>query len=147
MTSQHADGGGPATQDALFGDPAPLPAAPASPAPGINDLDLVASVIRSAQDPGYVVVGPSERVLLRDPTGWPKGTVERVPTYEQDTVRQFLADGLLTLGGVHRVHYGDRDGPAHSVLVPKATRTMATRWAQLHPLDGVPYQRTGRAHP
>lgn len=127
MTGSHVNGAGAATQDALFGDPAPLPTSASRAQAGINDLDLVASVIRSAQDPGYVVVGPSERVFLRDPTGWPKGAVEPVPTYEQDTVRQLLASGHLRVGGVHRVHHGERDGPAYSVLVPKATCTRATR--------------------
>lgn len=56
-------------QGGLWGRQETLPATTgAKRRPVINDLDLVTAVIRSAEDPGYVVIGPSERVFLRDPT-------------------------------------------------------------------------------
>ncbi|MCH6171285.1 hypothetical protein [Pseudonocardia alaniniphila] len=64
--------------------------------------------------------------------------MEPVPAYEQDTVRQLLDSGHLSTGGIHQVRYGRNDGPTHSVLVPKATRTMVNRWAALRPLTSRP---------
>lgn len=122
-------------QKALFGRQQPLPAPSRKLRPVTNDLDLVVSVIRRARDPGYVLVGPSERVLIRDPGGG-KGAVEAVPKYEQDTVAQLLTSGHLTVGGTHHVLYGSREGPARAVLVTKAARTMVDRWAALRPLNG-----------
>ncbi|NMH79666.1 hypothetical protein HF577_21550 [Pseudonocardia xinjiangensis] len=62
--------------------------------------------------------------------------MEPVPGYEQDTVRQLLDSGHLTTGGTHHVRYGGREGTANSILVPKATRAMVTRWSSLRPLHG-----------
>jgi hypothetical protein len=121
------------TQEALFGDPATIPD-PDQRRRGIdtNDVDLVAGIIRVAADPGYMLVGPTDRVFRVEPGD--AHTVEPVPRYEQDAVRQLLDAGHLTIGGAHTVTYGDRTGPAHSVLIPKATRAMAARWAHLRPL-------------
>ena len=105
--------------------------------PVVNDLDLVTSVIRSAEDPGYVVIGASERVFLRDPTRT-KGFVVTVPRYEADAVAQLLGSGHLRLGGTHVVSDGRREGLARSVLVTAATRAMVARWAALTPLHGTP---------
>ncbi|MGH3611252.1 MAG: hypothetical protein ACRDRK_01235 [Pseudonocardia sp.] len=121
-------------QGALFGDPAPAPAAAPTPAPGINDLDLVASVVATALDPGYVLIGPADKPHRRDPAR--PGEVEPVPTYERDMISQLLDTRHLTTGGTHPVRCGRRDGPARSVLVPRATRAMVARWAALHPLHG-----------
>ena len=44
--------------------------------------------------------------------------------------------GHLTTGGTHIVRCAGREGPASSILVPKATRAMVTRWASLRPLHG-----------
>ena len=98
----------------------------------VNDLDLVTSVIRSATEPGYAVIGVSERVYSRDPHR--KGFVTAVPRYEADTVAQLLDTGHLKLGGTHVVSDGRHEGPARSVLVPAATRAMLARWAALTPL-------------
>ena len=96
----------------------------------VNDLDLVTSVVSSAQDPGYVVIGVSERVFLRDASR--RGFVVTVPRYEADTVAQLLDTGHLRLGGTHLVSDGHQEGPARSVLVPAATRTLLARWTALH---------------
>jgi hypothetical protein len=89
-------------------------------------------VIATAQDPGYVVIGTTERVYLRDPAR--KHRVDPVPRYEADIIAQLLDDGHLKLGGIHLVTDGRREGPARSVLVATATRAMAARWAALHPV-------------
>ena len=122
-------------QVGLWGRQEPLPTTTARQRPAVNDLDLVASVIRSADDPGYVVIGPSERVFLRDPSR-AKGFIVTVPRYEADTVAQLLDSGHLRIGGTHTVSDGRREGPARSVLVTSATRTMVARWAALAPLSG-----------
>lgn len=124
---------GQAAQQALFGRQEPLPT-PRTHRHTTNDLDLVAAVVRLAADPGYVLIGPSERVYRRDPTT--KGAVEAVPAYEQEAVTQLLASGHLSIGGTHRVHHGGREGAASSVLVPKTTRAMVRRWAALQPIHG-----------
>ena len=71
-------------------------------------------------------------MFLRVPTRT-KGFVVTVPRYEADTVAQLLDSGHLKLGGTHVVSDGRREGPARSVLVTTATRTLLTRWAALTP--------------
>src|SRR5689334_16381982 len=121
-----------AAQGGLWGRPETLPTTTSRQRPVVNDFDLVAAVIRSADDPGYVVIGPSKRVYLRDTTR-AKGFVVSVPRYEADTVAQLLDAGHLRLGGTHVVSDGRHEGPARSVLVTTATRAMLARWAALHP--------------
>lgn len=89
-------------------------------------------MIRTATEPGYVVIGPAERVHVREPGS--KHDVRRVPAYEADTVAQLLDSGHLTIGGTHHVSVGRREGPARSVLVTKAAKSMIKRWGALHPL-------------
>ncbi len=122
----------PPAQTGLWGRQEPLPTTKPSHYTPTNDVDLFASVVRSAQDPGYVLVGPAERVMLRDPSR--KGLVATVPRYEADTVAQLLDHGHLKIGGTHVVTDGRHDGPARSVLVPTVTRAMVARWDALHPV-------------
>ncbi len=124
----------PPAQTGLWGRQEPLPATKPSRSTSINDLDLFASVVASARDPGYVLVGPAERVMLRDPIH--KGHVQSVPRYEADTVAQLLDTGHLKIGGTHVVSDGRREGMARSVLVPAATRATLARWAALTPIAG-----------
>jgi len=95
-----------------------------------NDIGLIREIIRLAVAPGYMLIGPAERVFTLQPDRSPT-TVTPVPTYEADAVAQLLDAGHLTTGGAHTVHYGDQTGPASSVLVPKATRDMVARWDNL----------------
>jgi len=127
----------PAAQGGLWGRQQPLPHAGGSTTAKrseVNDFDLVTSVIRSAEEPGYVVIGVGQRVFLRD--GARKGFVVSVPRYEADAVAQLLDSGHLRLGGTHVVSDGRHEGPARSVLVTTATRTLLARWAALTPLTG-----------
>jgi hypothetical protein len=118
-------------QAGLWGDPTPA-AAPPKPATSSNDLDLFAAVVKTALDPGYVLVGPSERVFRRDPTR--DGHVERVPAHEADMVAQMLDGKHLKTGGHHQVTDGRREASALSVLVPSTTRAQVSRWDALHRL-------------
>jgi hypothetical protein len=122
----------PPAQGGLWGRQEPLPTGQAARRGAVNDLDLIASVIRTADHPGYVVIGVAERVYLRDPSR--KGVVTAVPRYEADAVAQLLHSGHLKIGGAHVVSDGRREGPARSVLVPAATKAMVARWAALTPL-------------
>ncbi len=97
-----------------------------------NDLDLFVAVAQTAIEPGYVLVGPAERVFGRDPAH--AGHVDPVPIYEAGMVAQMLDSRHLSIGGTHHVVYGRHDGPARSVLVPKATRDQVDRWTHLRPL-------------
>jgi hypothetical protein len=133
----------PPAQGGLWGRQQPLPTASTTARrAAVNDLDLVASVVAAAQDPGYVLIGASERVFLRDPAR--NGFVTVVPRYEADTVAQLLDSGHLKIGGTHLVSDGRREGPARSVLVPAATRAMLARWAALHPHPRPRPDRTER---
>lgn len=120
-------------QGALFGDPVTVPSEHgAASTAATQDVGLVASVLRLAQDPGYRIVARSGRVFRVDPAGG--GAVDEVPRYEADTVGQLLDGGLLELGGNHTITHRGHTGPARSVLVPKRSREMATRWSNLRPL-------------
>ena len=124
-------------QKALFGRQEPIPASGKAGAAATNDPELIADVVRIATDPGYVVIGPAERVFRRvDGTTQKGGPVEPVPAYEQDVVRQLLSTGQLKTGGPHTVRYSGKEGTATSVLVPRTTRDMVTRWSNLAPLNG-----------
>ena len=102
-----------------------------------NNITLIREIIRLAVEPGFVLIGPAERVFTHHPD---KRARHRPPVvtpavrYQADAVAQLLDAGHLTLGGSHTVRYGDRIGPAISVLVPKATRNMVNRWDHLVPL-------------
>jgi hypothetical protein len=97
-----------------------------------NDLDLFVAVTRTAISPGYVLIGPTERVFRRAPS-W-KGHVDPVPSNEAAMVAQMIDGRHLSTGGTHHVIYGRHDGPTRSVLVPRATRDQIDRWTHLRPL-------------
>jgi hypothetical protein len=123
----------PPAQGGLWGRQETLPTTSTSRRrPEVNDLDLVTSVIRSADEPGYVVIGVGQRVFLRDTTRG-KSFVVSVPRYEADTVAQLLDTGHLRLGGTHVVSDGRHEGPARSVLVTTATRALLAHWAAVTP--------------
>ncbi|MGH3926365.1 MAG: hypothetical protein ACRDTT_26455 [Pseudonocardiaceae bacterium] len=92
-----------------------------------NDMDLIESVLRTAIDPGYVVIGAAESVHLY--CGGPDREVERAPSYESDAVHQLVDQKLLTIGGVPaRVTREGEETRANSVLVSRKARGMASRW-------------------
>jgi len=103
-------------QGALFGgqQPIPTPRQPAETRPATNDMDLIETVIRLAREPGYVLIGATDRVYRRRVGS--NEEVERVPGYEADAVHQLLARGLLSTGGAHQVRYSRHEGSATSVL-------------------------------
>lgn len=114
-----------------MGPPRNPPGHQARPAES-NDLDLIASVIRAALDPGYVLIGPAEHVYIREPGT--KHDVAKTPTYEADAVTRLLRTGHLKAGEHHTVSTGSRQGPARAVLITAAARAMVRRWDALHPL-------------
>jgi len=121
----------PPAQKALWGAQETLPVAKPRPAAS-NDLDLFAAIVRTATDPGYVLIGPTDKPFVHEPGS--KRDVTAVPRYEADVIAQMLDAGHLKIGGRHHVAYGRSEGPAHSVLVPAATRSMVRRWEALHAL-------------
>ena len=123
----------PPAQVGLWGRQEHLPTPRGSGYNASNDMDLFVAVARTAIDRGYVLVGPTDRVLRRDPSR--RGHVDPVPSSEAAMVAQMLGSHHLTTGsGTHHVVYGRYDGPARAVLVPRATRDQIDRWTQLHPL-------------
>lgn len=129
----------PPAQGGLWGRQETRPANRSHGHTASNDLDLFVAVARTAIEPGYVLIGPTARVFRRDPSH--EGHVEPVPGYEAAMVAQLLDSRHLATGGTHHVTHGRHDGPAVSVLVPRATRDQIDRWTHLHPLP----RRTGAA--
>ncbi len=122
----------------LFGDPVeePVKAMPSSPA--INDMELIEKVLQVAENTGYVLVGPSERLYrLVD-----SKTIEVAPRHEEEAVHQLLSVKWLTKGGVHVYTHQGEEGPGNSVLVPKTTKVKARQWRSLAP---IPCSRNRKA--
>lgn len=120
-------------QDALFGDPAPAPIGTArTDAGAVQDPELLAQVVRAADDPGFLLIERSQRVVKADPAK--PGVVDSASRHEQDAVLQLLDSGHLRTGGTHHIHHHGHEGPARSILVLKATRDMVTRWSNLRPV-------------
>lgn len=119
-------------QDALFGDPAP--SAPQKDHDGapVQDPELVADVVRTADGTGFLLIERTQRVVKADPAT--PGVVDSVRRDEQDAVLQLLDSGHLRTGGTHHLHHHGHEGPARSILVTKATRDMVTRWSNLRPV-------------
>lgn len=123
------------TQSAMFGpDPAPAPRPERRADRGTADVEQIAGVVRLAIEPGYLLIGPAERVVRRDDTH--PDHAAPIPTYEADTVAQLLDSGHLTTGGTRHVTCDNRTGPARAVLVPARTRHQLDRWRTTHVTKG-----------
>jgi hypothetical protein len=123
-----APGRAAAQEEALFGPPAKVPTQRrVGPVRAVvQDMDLIESVLATAREPGYVVIGAGDRVYRR--VADRAGHIERVPDYEEAAVHQLITQKLLTLGGGHSVRHGNHEGRANSVLVPAATARQAEQW-------------------
>ena len=117
----------------LFGEPVKAPAAVVASRQswGVNDRDLAESVLRTALGNGYAVIGQPMRVYRC--AG--RGEIEAVPRYESDMVSDLIDRELLRVGGWHDYTCGRSAGRGRSVLVPRGTRTLLTRWATLKRLS------------
>jgi hypothetical protein len=85
----------------------------------VADTAWVTAVLRRAAHPGYVLIGPADRVYRRDPTH--PDDVDTVPTHEHDSVTELLGTGAVRLGDRCQVTYRGRRGPAVAVE-PAPTR-------------------------
>lgn len=115
----------------LFGNPVDEPVATGPAAPPINDMDLIEKVLKVAENVGYVLVGPSERLYRLVA---PK-TIEAAPRFEEEAVHQLLTAQWLRKGGVHVYTHHGEEGPGNSVLVPKSTKAKARQWRSLAPIS------------
>ena len=112
----------------LFGNPvAPLPRTSKNDPP-TNDMDFIQQVLHTATTEQFMLVGPNEVVFRRTTADY----VERVSRTEDRAVHQLIDAKWLHVDGTHRVRYDRYTGPARSVLVPRKTRAVASRWAALH---------------
>lgn len=95
--------------------------------PPVNDMNLIERVLQVAENTGYVLVGPAERVyrLVANKA------IETAPLVEADAVHQLLDSKWLTKGGTHTYTCHGHAGPGNSVLVPKATKDKARKWRSL----------------
>ncbi|GAA1399431.1 hypothetical protein GCM10009613_55000 [Pseudonocardia kongjuensis] len=118
-------------QGALFGDPVTVETADHGPV-ATQDPREVARVVALAQDPGLFVIERNGLVLRTDPAR--PGCADALARHDGDTVAQLLDTGHLRLGGIHHVHHAGSEGQARSVLVPKTTRDMVSRWDHLRPI-------------
>ena len=118
----------------LFGDPVKEAGAErtARKASGSNDRELAESVLRSALGEGYALIGHPMRVYRC--AG--RGEIETVPRYESEMVSDLIDRDVLKVGGWHDYTCGSSAGRGRSVLVPRATRTVMSRWAVLKGLSG-----------
>jgi hypothetical protein len=122
-------------QEALFGDPAISGAAPEQRADrSTADPELIATVLRLAITPGYLLLGPAERVVRpADGRVGIRGVdVEPVPVFEADTVAQLLDSRHLRLGGTRQVTHAGRVVAATTLTVPAAGRRLLDRWSTTH---------------
>ena len=122
-------------QEALFGDPATTGAAPEQRADrATTDPELIATVLRLALTPGYLLLGPAERVVrpLDGRVGTRGVDIDPVPAFEADTVAQLLDSHHLRLGGTRQVTHAGRVVAATSVTVPSAGRRLLDRWTTTH---------------
>ncbi len=90
--------------------------------------------MRLAISPGYLLLGPAERVVrpLDDRVGARGVDVDPVPAFEADTVAQLLDSRHLRLGGVRQVTHAGRVVAATAVTVPSAGRRLLERWTTTH---------------
>jgi len=115
----------------LFGNPVDEPVTTGPAAPSINDMNLIEKVLQVAENTGYVLVGPSERLYrLVDAK-----TIEVAPRFEEEAVHQLLTTKWLMKGGVHVYTHHGEEGPGNSVLVPKSTKVKARQWRSLAPIS------------
>lgn len=114
----------------LFGNPMDLPEQRAAERPPINDMCLIEKVLQFAENQGYVLVGPSERVYRMEA----RNEIEAAPAYEADAVTQLITARWLTKGGNHVYQCDGHIGPGNSVLVPASTKAKARKWRALAPL-------------
>ena len=128
-------------QGALFGDPVTVESDDHGPA-ATQDPREVARIVAAAQEPGFLLIERTGQVLRTDPAR--PGCAESAARHDGDTVLQLLDTGHLRLGGTHHVHHAGTEGPARSVLVPKATRDMVARWDHLQP---IPHTTAAAAAP
>jgi hypothetical protein len=122
-------------QEALFGDPAtPGPAREQRADRSTTDPELIATVLRLAISPGYLLLGPAERVvrMLDGRVGARGVDVDPVPGFEADTVAQLLDSHYLRLGGTRQVTHAGRVVAATTVTVPTAGRRLLDRWTTTH---------------
>lgn len=94
----------------------------------VNDMDLIERVLRMASEDGFVLIGVREDVYRKTSGDW----IERVSWDVDATVHQLIDTKCLETGGTRTYRYDRYTGPGRSVLVPRRTRQMATRWRHLH---------------
>ncbi|XVV03369.1 hypothetical protein ACQPW3_39590 [Actinosynnema sp. CA-248983] len=93
-----------------------------------NDMgQVMAALERACAEHGYVVSVLSRKVFRRVD----KEKMRSVPVWESTTVLQLLDRGLLNEGGTHLLRCGAVRSGVRSVLVPKSSRQMLSRWKAL----------------
>lgn len=94
----------------------------------VNNMKTITEVLgRAGSEFGYVVAGAVRRVYRK--TG--KEDMKHVPLWEMDAVLQLVDGGQLKLGGTHVLRNGAVRRSTTSVLVPKATKDLLSRWSAL----------------
>ncbi len=123
------------TQEALFGDPAAPPTTSERRADhSTADPDLITTVLRLATSPGYLLLGPAERVVrpLDGRVGARGVDVDPVPVFEADTVAQLLDSRHLRCGGTAQVTHDRRLVAATTLGVTATGRALLARWTATH---------------
>jgi hypothetical protein len=92
-----------------------------------NDMGRIESILRTAMEDGFALIGSSRRVYRL--VG--KDQIEKVPRHVEDAVHQLIAAKWLEEGGTHRYRQGAHSEPGKSVLVPRKSKDAAHRWRAL----------------
>jgi hypothetical protein len=111
----------------LFGNELTTPVPVETGRPPVNDMNLIEKVLQVAENTGYALVGPAERVYRIVANA----TIEAAHADETDAVHQLLDSKWLTKGGTHNYTCHGHAGPGNSVLVPRATKEKARKWRAL----------------
>jgi hypothetical protein len=126
----------------LFGNELTAAAHVETGRPPVNDMNLIEKVLQIAENSGYALVGPAERVYRIVANA----TIETAPADETDAVHQLLDSKWLTKGGTHTYTCYGHSGPGNSVLVPRATKEKARKWRSLaaHPITANQQRKVSR---
>ena len=113
----------------LFGNPLEEPVMDMPAAPPINDMNLIEKVLQVAENTGYVLVGPLERVYRQVA---PK-VIESAPRYEAEAVHQLLSVKWLTKGGTHAYTCHGYEGPGKLGFGAQGDEGQSTQVARVDP--------------
>ncbi len=107
----------------------------------LDELAQLEHAVTTAADPGYVLIGPGDKVYRRDPDTGPRAVVP-VGWVEGDTVINLLDHRhlLSSASARHRVEIDGEPTHGHEIRPRPRVRDLVRRWQR----DRAQHARTGR---